>query len=237
MQKVRRAVRRVERRPSLYESSYVSIREAILRRDLAPEQRLLEAELAKELGVSRNPVREALRLLQQDGLVEVRPHGGGAYVTRISGLEAGDVYRIRGALEGVAAALAAERINDRELDVLSGTLERMYARARKGDAAGAVRDNDSFHRTIYAAARSKRLNALLEQIYAQMTHLRNVTMRMPGRAEEALRGHAAIADALKRHDPALAEEVMRKHIHDAHRALLRHLETDSTSRSQRETAT
>lgn len=187
---------------------------------------MFEAAIAEALGVSRNPVREAIRRLQQDGLLEVRPHYGN-YVASIPPDEIEDVYRIRGALEGTAAALAAERMTDAELRSLTTIVEEQQAAARA--AAPVPREPisatqaDRFHHAIHVGARSPRLLLLLEQIYAQVTHFRNLTLRVPGRAAVSADGHERISAAIQARDAARAERDMRDHIEDARLALMTQL--------------
>src|SRR4051812_5841977 len=158
---------------SLQERTYQSMRLAILEGRYVPGERIYEAEVAKALGVSRNPVREAVRRLQQDGLLDVRPHYG-IYVATIPSDEIEDIYRIRAALEATAAALAAERMTHAEIGELAAIVGEQQAAARGAAALPrepvSVVQADRFHRAIHVGARSPRLLALLEQIYAQVTH-------------------------------------------------------------------
>jgi DNA-binding GntR family transcriptional regulator len=184
------------------------------------------------LGVSRVPVREAVRRLQQDGLLEVRPRSG-IYVTSLSPAEVDDIYRIRAALEGAAAGLAAERITDAELGELGALLGRQDEEARREKTSPRSRASstqsrvvaraDEFHRAVYRYSRSPRLYELLELIYAQVMQFRSITLRMPGRAEAASHGHHALYDALQRRDSVEAERLMREHVDSARQSLLSHL--------------
>lgn len=211
---------------SLQERTYRTLRAAILNGTLAVGQRIYEAELAKQLAVSRNPVRESIRRLQQDGLVDVRPRSG-IYVSSISMEEADDIYRIRGALEGLAARLAAERITDRELEVLEQVLHAGSDTIRQSTSiedVAIVSGADQFHRAVHEFAHSPQLIEPLALIYARVRHYRNVTLSLPGRADVASRGHEDIFRAIARRDGARAEAVMRDHIDGARVSLMRHLD-------------
>jgi DNA-binding GntR family transcriptional regulator len=213
---------------SLQERTYQALRTALLDGKFGIGERIFEAQVAQMLGVSRVPVREAVRRLQQDGLLEVRPRSG-IYVASVAQDEADDIYRIRAALEGAAAGLAAERISDSELAALGRLIKREEDESRKarqnsGSQSRVVARADEFHRAIHAYARSPRLYELLELIYAQVMHFRNITLSKPGRAEAATHGHHELYDALKRHDSAEAERLMRDHIDSARRLLLSHLD-------------
>ncbi len=213
---------------SLQERTYQALRAALLDGEFPVGERIFEAQVAEMLGVSRVPVREAVRRLQQDGLLEVRPRSG-IYVASVSQDEADDIYRIRAALEGAAAGLAAERIAAGELEALGELLKReedesRQARQSSGSQSQVVARADEFHRAVHSYARSPRLYELLELIYAQVMHFRNITLSMPGRAEAATHGHHELYDALQRHDSAEAERLMREHIDSARRLLLARLD-------------
>ncbi len=209
---------------SLQERTYKALRTALLDGKFSVGERIFEAEVAQTLGVSRVPVREAVRRLQQDGLLEVRPRSG-IYVASVSPDEADDIYRIRAALEGTAASLAADRITDSELAELRRLLKRERESNRKPKASTRSQSQvvvraDEFHRAVHVYARSPRLYELLELIYAQVMHFRAITLSMPGRADAAIHGHQHLYDALRRHDAAEAERLMRDHIDSARLTLL-----------------
>jgi DNA-binding GntR family transcriptional regulator len=209
---------------SLQERTYQSLRTALLDGKYLPGERMYEGAIAEALGVSRNPVREAVRRLQQDGLVDVRPHYG-IYVARIPSDEIEDIYRIRGALEATAAALAAERMTDTEIDDLRDILAEQRAAVEHATALPrepvSVVQADRFHHAIHVGARSPRLLTLLEQMYAQVTHFRNLTLRVPGRGAISVAGHAATFEAIQARDVDEADRLMRAHIADAREALAR----------------
>jgi DNA-binding GntR family transcriptional regulator len=211
---------------SLQERTYQAMRSALLDGEYMPGDRIYEATIAQALGVSRNPVREAVRRLQQDGLLEVRPHYG-IYVTNIPTEEIEDIYRIRGALEATAAGLATSRMSDAEIDELEEIYGEQVNAANSASPLPrepvSVVQADRFHHAIHVGAQSPRLLALLEQIYAQVTHFRNLTLRVPGRASVSAAGHRAILEAIRSRDVGGAEHEMRAHIDDARQALERQL--------------
>jgi DNA-binding GntR family transcriptional regulator len=213
---------------SLQERTYNAVRAAILDGDYLPGERIYEGAIAAALGVSRIPVREAIRRLQQDGLLDVRPHYG-IYVATIPSEEIEDIYRIRGVLEATAAALAAERMSDDEITELGEIVKEQRIAAAAAESLPrepvSVVQADRFHHAIHVGAQSPRLLTLLEQIYAQVTHFRNLTLRLPGRATASAEGHAAVYEAIRLRRADEAERVMRLHIDDARQALVRQLET------------
>jgi DNA-binding GntR family transcriptional regulator len=221
---------------SLQERTYQALREALLEGQYLPGQRIYESELAGLLAVSRNPVREAVRRLQQDGLLDVKPRGG-IFVASVPAAEVEDVYRIRGALEGTAAALAAERMTKSELQELGRILRRGEqngrAKDRRGAASATVARADHFHHAIHQGAHSQRLSLMLELIYAQVMHFRNLTLRMPGRAHAVAQGHTELYSALMERNAAEAERLMRQHVDGARLMLMRHLDgVDASADSQ-----
>jgi DNA-binding GntR family transcriptional regulator len=205
--------------PSLQERAYQTLRAAIIEGKLAVGERIYESKIAEQLGISRNPVRESIRRLQQDGLLDVRPRGG-IFVASISVEEADDIYRVRGALEAVAARLAAERITPEELDHLGGLVHEPHD--HEGESP--VTEADRFHRAVHAYAHSPQLLEPLKLLYEKVLHYRNVTLALPGRTGVANAEHLEIYQAIARHDGARAEKVMREHIEGARISLMRHLE-------------
>ncbi len=178
------------------------------------------------LGVSRNPVREAVRRLQQDGLIRSRPRYG-IYVAQIPADEVEDVYLIRAALEGTAAGLAAQRMTEGELAELQTVLEEQREAAAAGATSArrpiSVAQADRFHRLIHQGAHSPRLVSLLEQIYAQVMQFRKLTLSYPGRAVVSAAGHRQVYEALRARDGATAERLMRGHVDGARLTLMEEL--------------
>ncbi len=211
---------------SLQERTYQSMRLAILEGRYVPGERIYEAAVAQALGVSRNPVREAVRRLQQDGLLDVRAHYG-IYVTRIPESEIDDIYRIRGALEGTAAGFAAVRMSIKAIDDLEAIVVEQQQAVDAADpmprAPVSVVQADRFHHAIHLAGESPRLLAMLEQLYAQVSQFRNLTLSVPGRAAVSASGHRAIFDAIRQRNASEAESLMRTHIDDARHALVRQM--------------
>jgi DNA-binding GntR family transcriptional regulator len=216
------AIKPLSDHSSLQERTYRALREAIVLGQFAPGQRLHEKILADLLGVSRNPVREAIRRLQQDGFVDVRPRTG-IFVASYSLAEIQDLYRVRAALEGTAAALAAERMSDGEIEQLGAVLRRMEQATEARAKRATVHEADAFHQCIHQGARSPRLAALLAQLYGQIAHYRNVTLGLPGRASQASHGHHDLLDAIRRRDAGEADRMMREHVLGAATALMDHL--------------
>ncbi len=213
----------MRRHPPLQEQAYHALRTAILKGQLRPGQRLTEVELAERFGISRNPVREAMRRLQQDGLVEFSGPSVGARVSSLSEDEYDDLSRLRAAIEGVAAGLAAKRMTEHELADLDRRRKQFAARSKAGHADEAVEADYDFHRGIYVGAHSPKLALVLDGLHAQITQFRKLTLSIPRRVEAATRGHEEIFEVIRARDSAKAERLMRGHIEEARAALRRHM--------------
>lgn len=213
----------VRRHPPLQEQTYQALRTEILKGQLRAGQRLTELELAERFGTSRNPVREAMRRLQQDGLVEFPGRGGGAYVSSPSEEEFDDLSQLRAAIEGVAAAFAANRMSAAEIEDLERRHRQFRSLVRAGRISDAVEADYDFHRGIYAGAHSAKIVLVLDGLHAQITRFRKLTLSVPRRGEAASHGHARILAAVKARDAALAEKLMREHIDEARRAFHDHV--------------
>ena len=130
----------------------------------------MELQLAEELGVSRTPIREAIRKLELEGLVLMVPRKG-AYVATFSMKDVVEVFEIRGALEGLAAALAAERITDEELEELQRQLVKSSELIEQADLNGMVEVDTGFHQILYQASRNQRLAQIINNLRDQIQAL------------------------------------------------------------------
>ncbi|HWT82151.1 MAG TPA: GntR family transcriptional regulator [Candidatus Methylomirabilis sp.] len=199
---------------------YDTIREAILNGRYAPGQRLMAEEMARELGTSRMPVREALHRLEVAGLVSITPHRG-AIVSELSRDEIVEIYHIRAVLEGLAARLAAPYLVACDHDRLNAHIDVMASAATSGpDLERFLRGNREFHEVIWKGAHSPRLHELLENLYIASQRFRNVSLLLPGRLAEIVREHRRIAHAMAAGDPAAAERFAKTHYENTARRLL-----------------
>jgi DNA-binding GntR family transcriptional regulator len=202
--------------------------------------RLRQEALADEFGVSRTPVREALRQLQASGLVELLPNRG-AVVRGPSAREIREAYEVRAELEGLAAELAAERISDRDLRRLQEaqrlfqdaveTLIARRARRREPwkDESLWVQANDLFHQAILDASANARLADTIADLHRSFP--RNLTWAALSRSsrllEENVKQHQAVLDAIERRDPAEARRSMVEHVRSAGELVTLHFEQAS----------
>lgn len=201
----------------LREMVFESLREAIILGRLRPGERLMEIQLAEEMGVSRTPVREAIRKLELEGFVVMVPRKG-AYVAGISVKDIVDVFEVRAALEGLAAALAAERITSEEMDQLEMSLLKIYN--TEDDINAIVEGDSSFHSLVYQASRNQRLVQIITHLQEQIHRFRMTSLSQPGRTKIALDEHKKIVEAISDRNVELAHVLATEHIENAEQSLL-----------------
>lgn len=189
---------------------------------LKPGDRLVETDLAARLGISRTPVREAVRRLESDGLVVHQPRLG-ATVRKLDYLEITELYEMRGVLEGTAARLAARSASQIELEELEAINREMQAST---DVRQLYEANRQFHGVLLSAARNRFLVKSVEAVQKTLLILGSSTLEESQRAAQAIEEHDAILTALKNRDGDAAEASMRAHIEAAHKARLRQLRVD-----------
>ncbi|MGP4000758.1 GntR family transcriptional regulator [Streptomyces sp. 8N706] len=185
-----------------------AIRDDIVSGAHPPGSRLTEEVLARRYGVSRVPVREALRTLESEGFVTTRRHAG-ACVAEPSEQEAADLLDIRGLLEPLGAARAAQRRTEAHLKVLRGLVRLGQERARRGHLTDLRPLGDWFHETLAQASGSPSLASLLTQVRRKITWV--YAANPPGRQTESWEEHGAIADAVARRDADRARALMAAH--------------------------
>jgi DNA-binding GntR family transcriptional regulator len=186
-----------------------AIRDDIIGGHFAPGDRLTEEPLAQRYGVSRVPVREALRTLESEGFVRTRRHAG-ASVAEPSEQEAGDLLEIRALLEPLAVAKAAQRRTEQQLRVLRGLVRLGQIRARQGELADLPALDGWFHETLAQAAASPGLTSLLTQLRRKIAWIYAVELH--GRAEASWNEHGAITDAIARRDADRAHALAAAHV-------------------------
>ncbi|MFZ5642753.1 MAG: GntR family transcriptional regulator [Bacillota bacterium] len=210
---------RLDNYKPLREMVFESLREAIIQGRLKPGERLMEMQLADEMGVSRTPVREAIRKLELEGFVVMIPRKG-AYVSGISVKDIVDVFEVRAALEALAAGLAAERITDEELEDLERSLFQISELSDKADIDAIVETDTNFHELIYRACRNERLVSIITHLKEQIQRFRTTSLSQPGRSKDALGEHRAIVEAISDRNVEMAQNLAREHIENAEQSLL-----------------
>lgn len=205
------------RAQSLVDSIVERLEAAIMSGELAPGARLSEQGLAKALGISRGPLREAIRRLEGRKLIERTPNIG-ARVAALSTKDLDDLLVVREALEGIACRLAAEQMTDEELAALEDLLGRhsKLESIRKGTGYYQESKDFDFHFQIIRASRNERLVSMLcGDLYDLLRVYRYKSSKLQGRTRQAFDEHCEIVTALKARDPVRAEASMRRHLQNA----------------------
>lgn len=187
------------------------LREAITRGQLMPNERLIEAELAKSFGVNRANIRMALAMLDQEGLV-VREPNRGARVRSVSDAEAIEIAETRLAIEGLVARRAAERATPAGRKALRAIEKEMRRAVEQGDYAAFSQSNAALHREIQRIAGNETANRILQTLKSHLVRLQYRVILLPGRPESSLAEHRLIIDAICAGDGDAAETAMRRHL-------------------------
>ena len=190
-----------------------TLRRAILKGELEPGERLMEIALANRLGVSRTPVREAIRKLELEGLVKIIPNKG-AYVTGITPKDVQDIYMIRSILEGMCARWATEHITPEQIEQLEEIvlLSEFHLKKDK-DKVVQVSDLDGkFHHVLYEASNSRIMEHTLSDFHKYVKMARMLSVGAKNRAEKSIEEHKAILEAIKKGDADEAERLANLHI-------------------------
>ncbi|MGH2860577.1 MAG: GntR family transcriptional regulator [Solirubrobacteraceae bacterium] len=196
-----------------------AIRRGILEGRLRPGDRLKESLLAEELAVSRTPIREAIAMLQAEGLLDVQQHRG-AQVRSYTLAELEEIYDLRSILEGYAARRAAVRIREDEIELLEASVEAME-NLDPTDLEHLVQQNGIFHDTVLEAARSQRLATMVTQTRTLPLTYQSYAWYTSDQLELSHEYHRRVLSALKRGDADQAEYDMRHHLFNARDALTR----------------
>ena len=196
---------------SLTAKVFQQIKNSILQGTYKAGDSLVETKLAQELGVSRTPVREAIRLLEYEGLVVNTPNKG-TVVQGITVQDIKDIYTIRTLIEGLAARWAVQKITAEEFMQLEETLELMEFYTSKNDLDRVAKLDTKFHEIVYRAAKSKPLWQILMNFHDLAQKARTSSITTSGRIERTLEEHRKIVKAFKDKDAEAAESAMTDHV-------------------------
>ena len=195
------------KRENLNLKVYSALKQMIANYRFKPGARINVEQITKELGVSRTPVWEAIRRLEQEGLVVNSPNKG-VFMNSLTPEEALDLYAVREVLEGMAARLAAERIDEKTLAKLDKSLQKQEKIIANEDLVAYSQVDFDFHALIYEASGNVFLRELLQNIKNKM---RPISMHVGGFLQTFYDDHTRLVDAFKEGDPERAEIVLRKH--------------------------
>ncbi len=200
-----------------------TLRDAIRKGVLKPGERLMEIQLAEELGVSRTPVREAIRKLELEGYVIMMPRRG-TYVANLSIRDVNEVFEIRTSLDSLASGLAAERITDEELERLQRLLVLIGGYIESNNMEKIVETDTEFHDLLYQASRNSRLVGIIFNLREQLTRFRATSMAFPGRLKETLEEHRRLVEAIAQGDVKEAQAAAEDHMEKSEQTLLKSME-------------
>lgn len=190
---------------------FKTLRDAILRGDLKPGERLMEMHLAEELGVSRTPIREAIRMLEQEGLAITIPRKG-AQVAGMTEKDLYDVLEIRDALDELAVSRACENVNKKSLSKLAEAMRDFEKSVASGNVRAIVSSDEQFHDVIYAMTDNPKLVNIVSNLREQMYRYRYEYVKDNADYKQLVSEHTCIVDGLRRQDKEYVKSVMHTHL-------------------------
>ncbi|MCX7841960.1 MAG: GntR family transcriptional regulator [Clostridia bacterium] len=204
----------------LREVIFASLREAIIVGELKPGERLMEVQLAEKMGVSRTPVREAIRMLELEGLVNMLPRKG-AHVAQLSVKDIMDVLEVRACLDGLATSLAAQRITEDEIKTLKHVQGQFANNIEKENLQGSIKKDVEFHEVIYRASRNDKLIQIISNLREQVHRFRVIYLKDYHSPKDIVNEHLSIIEAVTAKDPQLAQNAAERHIKNQQQAILK----------------
>ncbi len=205
---------------SLRGKVFQSLRKEILRGKYKEHDELREAKIAEDLGVSRTPVREALRQLELEGLITIIPNKG-AYVNGITEKDVKDIYMIRSLLEGLCVRMAIEHMDHSQIDALEENVMLADFHAKKGNGEKLAELDNHFHEILYNASDSKILEHLLRDFHQYVAKVREINLSNNKRCLASNHEHTELVEAIKKHDSDLAEKLANQHILNAYQSMVK----------------
>ncbi|GAB1257500.1 GntR family transcriptional regulator [Aurantivibrio plasticivorans] len=218
------------------DDAFLALRTAIVKGEIAPGSKINEPQLATQLGVSRGPLREAIRRLEGCKLVEIKPNAG-ARVIQLNAEQLLEIYEIREALEGLAARLAAERADAQQIEELEALLGTHHSEIQSahGEIYYQAEGEWDYHYQLVSMSGNQRLfDTLCGELYHVMRMYRVRASTTPQRPNQAFKEHQHILEAIANRDGELAEILMRRHIRGAQRELVSQLNQASSNPQQDE---
>jgi DNA-binding GntR family transcriptional regulator len=190
---------------------YLILEEAILQGKLKQGDRLIEEELSEMIGVSRAPIREALRSMEKDGLVVIAPRKG-TVVNSISREDIAEIYEVASVLEALAVRLFCEKATEEDLEKLKNLYEKMEIQMKNNNLIHYRKLNREFHEILINGSGNKKLIDIYRRLRKQISWFQNITLSSPRNVESWLHEHKDIIDALQRRDPVAAGHIASEHI-------------------------
>jgi DNA-binding GntR family transcriptional regulator len=212
---------RIDDHRTLRERILFTIRAAIVNGQIPPGTRIMEPELAERFGISRTPIREAIRQLESEGLISVIPRRG-AIVASISPQDIANFYELKMILEGHAARLAAKNLTENDLTKMETVNRQIEAASAKKNLSRVLDLHNEFHEIFLRACGNDILHAIVQNLVKQFQRFRLIPV-MPGKIKGSVRQHVEIIEAFRRKDAARAEKLVRKNALYGKNLLLREL--------------
>lgn len=197
---------------------YKTIRNAILKGELKPGSRLMEIHLASSLGVSRTPVREAIRLLEREGLAVTYPRRG-AQVAHMSVKDLEDVIEIREALDVLAANKTCENVDATIIEKLENEIEAFKNVVNSDDFREIVKADEAFHNVIYESANNPKLTEIVNSLREQMYRYRYEYIKEKDMMVNLLKEHEKILEAIRKKDKAGVTKMMKEHLENQYKTV------------------
>ncbi len=213
---------KIEEPKLLSEDIADSIKTAIIKGKFKPGERISEGDLADTMGISRTPLREAFRKLENEGFITIIPRKG-AIVTEIDPEEARDLYIIKGTLEGLAARLAAPVIKERDIEKLEKINDELKGLMDGNDLESFYRLHRRFHMVFVKASGNTRLIQMISNLNDHFKRIGIVSLTLPGQFEQTIHQHEQIIKAFKKGNEKAAEEKVRENVQTGGQVLLDHL--------------
>ena len=201
----------IRKHSSMAEAVYFVLKDAIVDGNLKAGQRLVEQKLSSSMKVSRAPVREAIKRLEQGGFLQKLPTRG-IMVRRVLDEDIDEVYEVRAILEGYAVTRIFDRENSDLITSLEGNIRASLKALRKGDVKEVAELDDQFHHTVHGAVKGEMLATLIRMSMDYTAQYRRRFLSFSGYAKACVKGHRAIVEAIREGNRADAEAVMRSHI-------------------------
>lgn len=198
----------LENHQTLRERIVDTIREAIINGILSPGTKISEPELAERFGISRTPIREALRQLESEGFITVIPRKG-AVVSTLSRKDVEDFYELKSILEGFAARKAVEKVTDKDISQMENLNRQLERLTKKGDLKKAFQIHSDFHHVFLSACGNDKLFLMAKGLEKQFQRFR-MSLSVPGKIEGSIKQHWEIIDAFKKKDRGLVEKLVRE---------------------------
>jgi len=199
-----------------------SIKTAIIKGKFKPGEKISEGDLAESMGISRTPLREAFRKLENEGFIQIIPRKG-AVVADIDAEEAINLYEIKSTLEGLAARLAASKMKEKAIGKLEKVNEELKELIDKNDLESFYRVHTRFHEGFVKLCGNKRLIQIISNLNDHFNRFGIISLTLPGQFEKAIEQHAEIIEAFKSGDQNLVEQKVKTNVMTGGRVLVDHL--------------